>query len=373
MWAYLGRRLLLMIPTLFGIMVINFFVIQVAPGGPVEQAIAEIKGNAVNVTARFTGGLGEQARPQDAQTPGAPATQAENQSRYRGARGVDPQIIRQIEQQYGFDKPLVTRFFLTMRDFLLLRFGDSYYRDRNVVELIIEKLPVSLSLGLWTMALVYLVCIPLGIAKAVRDGTKFDTRTTTIVLIGYAIPDFLFAILLVVLFAGGSFWHLFPLRGLVSNNWHELSLGAKVLDYFWHLVLPITAMVVGGFATLTIFTKNLFIEEINKQYVITARAKGLTRNAVLYAHVFRNAMMMIIAGFPSAFLAIFFTGVLFIEIIFTLDGLGRLFYEATLTRDYPIMFGSLYLGTLIGLAMTIIRDISYSWIDPRVHFGNLQR
>lgn len=373
MWVYLARRLLLLIPTLIGIMIINFFIIQVAPGGPVEQAIAVFKGNAVDATARFAGGAGEIRGAAGVEQGIAAAAQGNVESRYRGSRGVDPQIIREIEAQYGFDKPIVTRFFTTMRDLVLFRFGDSYYRDRNVIELIIEKLPVSLSLGVWTMLIVYLVCIPLGIAKAVRDGTRFDTRTTTIILIGYAIPDFLFAILLVVLFAGGSYWSLFPLRGLVSPNWHELSLWHQVLDYFWHLVLPVTAMVVGGFAALTMFTKNLFIEEINKQYVITARAKGLTSNAVLYGHVFRNAMMLVIAGFPAAFLSVFFTGVLFIEIIFTLDGLGRLFYEAALTRDYPLMFGSLYIGAWIGLLMTIIRDISYAWIDPRVHFGSLRR
>lgn len=372
MWAYLGRRLLLMIPTLLGIMIINFFVMQLAPGGPVEQAIAELRGNAVDVTARFTGGQGEQTRPQQ-QNQAGQVTQSDVTSRYRGASGVNPQIIREIEQQYGFDKPIVTRFFLTMRDLALFRFGDSYYRDRNVIELIIEKLPVSLSLGLWTMVIIYAVCIPLGIAKAVRDGSKFDTRTTTIVLIGYAIPDFLFAILLVVLFAGGSYWNFFPLRGLVSPGWADFPLWKQILDYFWHLALPVTAMVVGGFAVLTMVTKNLFIEEINKQYVITARAKGLTPSAVLYGHVFRNAMMLIIAGFPAAFLSIFFAGVLFIEIIFTLDGLGRLFYEATLTRDYPLIFGSLYMSAWIGLLMTIMRDISYAWIDPRVHFGNLRR
>lgn len=373
MWAYLGRRLMLLIPTLLGIMVINFFVIQFAPGGPVEQSIADLRGNAVSVTARFTGGQGEQIQTQQQGRATGQVTQADTTTRYRGARGVDPEIIREIERQYGFDKPIVTRFFLTMRDLALFRFGDSYYRDRNVIELIIEKLPVSLSLGLWTMIITYAVCIPLGIAKAVRDGTPFDTRTTAIVLIGYAIPDFLFAILLVVLFAGGSFWNLFPLRGLVSPGWHDFPLWRQILDYFWHLALPITAMVVGGFAVLTMVTKNLFIEEINKQYVITARAKGLTASAVLYGHVFRNAMMLIIAGFPAAFLGVFFAGVLFIEIIFTLDGLGRLFYEATLTRDYPLMFGSLYLGAWIGLVTTILRDISYAWIDPRVHFGNLRR
>ncbi len=375
MWAYVGRRLLLMIPTLFGIMVINFFVIQLAPGGPVEQRLAEMRGMAVDTTQRFAGGGGgaevqqNQAGNQPQQTA---QQQTPEQSRYRGARGVDPQLIREIEQQYGFDKPVVERFFLTMKDFLLFRFGDSYFRDQNVIEIILDKLPVSISLGLWTMLIIYFICIPLGIAKAVREGSKFDSGTTTIVLIGYAIPDFLFAILLIVLFAGGSYWNIFPIRGLVSPNWDELSWGMKILDYAWHMVLPVTAMVIGGFATLTMLVKNLFLEEIKQQYVVTARAKGLTPRRVLYGHVFRNSMLLIITGFPAAFLSIFFAGVLLIEIIFSLDGLGRLFYDATIRRDYPLMFGSLYIGTLLGLVMGILRDISYAWVDPRIHFERVE-
>ena len=376
MWAYLGRRLLLMIPTLFGIMVINFFVIQLAPGGPVQQAISEMRGFGTDPTARFTGGAGE-IRPAPGQLQqggGGAGQQATNQeqSPYRGARGVSAEQIKELEKQYGFDKPIVERFFLTMKDFLLFRFGDSYFRDQNVIEVIIDKLPVSISLGLWTTIIIYLICIPLGIAKAVRDGTRFDTGSSTIVLIGYAIPDFLFAILLIVVFAGGSYFHVFPIRGLVSNSWEELSWGMRILDYAWHMVLPVGAMVVGGFATLTFFTKNLFLEEINKQYVITARAKGLTESRVLYGHVFRNAMLLIIAGFPAAFLSVFFAGVLLIEIIFSLDGLGRLFYDATIRRDYPLMFGSLYIGTWIALLMGIARDISYAWIDPRIHFDKVE-
>ncbi len=380
MWAYVGRRLLLMIPTLLGIMIINFFVIQMAPGGPVEQAIAERRGMAVDPTARFAGGAGEIRGGQQQQGGAQAAQQAQQaqqgtnqeQSRYRGARGVSAEQIRELEKQYGFDKPIWQRFFITMRDFALFRFGDSYFRDANVIELIIEKLPTSLSLGVWTMLLGYLVCIPLGIAKAVRNGTRFDTATSTAVLVGYAIPSFLLAILLIVLFSGGSYWRVFPLRGLVSNNWEDLALGAKILDYAWHMVLPVGAMMVGGFATLTFFTKNLFLEEINKQYVVTARAKGLTQRRVLYGHVFRNAMLLIITSFPAAFLSVFFSGVLLIEIIFSLDGLGRLFYDATIRRDYPLMFGSLYIGTWIGLLMGILRDVSYAWVDPRIHFDKVE-
>jgi microcin C transport system permease protein len=373
MWAYVGRRLLLMIPTLFGIMVINFFVIQLAPGGPVEQRLAEMRGMAVDATQRFTGGGGEVQQNRGPNQPQqATQQQTPEQSRYRGARGVDPKLIRELEQQYGFDKPIVQRFFLTMKDFLLFRFGDSYFRDQNVIEIIIDKLPVSISLGLWTMLIIYLICIPLGIAKAVREGSKFDSGTTTIVLIGYAIPDFLFAILLIVLFAGGSYWNIFPIRGLVSPNFDELSWYMKVADYAWHMVLPVTAMVIGGFATLTMLVKNLFLEEIKQHYVITARAKGATPRRVLYGHVFRNSMLLIITGFPAAFLSIFFAGVLLIEIIFSLDGLGRLFYDATIRRDYPLMFGSLYIGTLLGLVMGIVRDVSYAWVDPRIHFERVE-
>ena len=374
MYAYIVRRLLLMIPTLFGIMVVNFFIIQAAPGGPVHQMIAQLEGTAVDITSRFTG-VDQQEVAEGgvgAAGGGGAAQEADIQSRYRGARGVPPETIRKIEAQYGFDKPIYVRFFTTMRDLMLFRLGDSYFRNGTVIELVIDKLPVSLSLGVWTSLLVYLISIPLGIAKAVRDGSRFDVATSGVVLAGYAIPGYLFAVLLVILFAGGSYWNIFPLRGLVSNNWEDLSLISKVLDYAWHLVLPVAAMTIGGFAGLTNLTKNLFLEEINKQYVVTARAKGLSERLVLYGHVFRNAMLLVIAGFPAAFLSVFFTGVLLIEIIFSLDGLGRLGYEATLARDYPLIFGSLYVFTLIGLVMTLVRDLMYAWIDPRIHFEKVE-
>ena len=369
MYAYIVRRTLLMIPTLFGIMVLNFFIIQFAPGGPVEQLIAQLEGIAVDPSARFAGIDNNEA----AGGGGADiAAQNDVVSRYRGARGIRPEIIERIEKQFGFDKPIHIRFVETIGNLMLFRFGDSYYRNSTVVELIIDKLPVSISLGIWTTLLVYLVCIPLGIAKAVRDGTRFDAWTSGAVLVGYAIPGYLFAVMLVILFAGGSYWNIFPLRGLVSTNFDELTWGAKILDYLWHMALPVAAMTISGFAGLTMLTKNSFLEEINKQYVVTARAKGLTEKRVLYGHVFRNAMLLVIAGFPAAFLSIFFTGVLLIEIIFSLDGLGRLGYNATLTRDYPLMFGSLYMFTIIGLLMTLVRDLTYAWIDPRITFEKVE-
>jgi len=361
MGAYLVRRLLLVIPTLFGIMVINFAVIQFAPGGPVEQMIAEIRGTAVAATERITGGQGEVMR--------APSADMGGDSIYRGARGLDPAIIREIEVMFGFDKPPLERFTDMMVNYLTFDFGRSFFRDRTVIELILEKMPVSISLGLWTTLLVYLISIPLGVRKAVRDGSRFDVWTSAVVLIGYAIPGFLFAILLVVLFAGGSFLQLFPLRGLTSPGWAELSLGAKIVDYFWHMTLPITAMVIGGFASLTLLTKNSFLDEINKQYVTTARAKGASESRVLYGHVFRNAMLLIIAGFPSAFIGILFTGALLIEIIFSLDGLGLLGFEAAIRRDYPVMFGTLYMFTLLGLVMQIVGDLMYTIVDPRIDFA----
>jgi len=359
-----------MVPTLFGIMVVNFFIIQAAPGGPVHQLIAQLEGTAVNITSRFTGvDANEVEAPQgDAAGPAG----NDIQSRYRGARGVPPELILKLEKQFGFDKPMYMRFFITMKDLVLFRLGDSYFRNGTVIELVIDKLPVSLSLGVWTSLIVYLISIPLGIAKAVRDGSRFDVVTSGIVLFGYAIPGYLFAVLLVILFAGGSYWNIFPLRGLVSTNFDELTWGMKILDYAWHMVLPVIAMVIGGFAALTNLTKNLFLEEIHKQYVITARAKGLTKSRILYGHVFRNAMLLVIAGFPAAFLSVFFTGVLMIEIIFSLDGLGRLGYEATLARDYPLIFGSLYVFTLIGLFMTLVRDLMYAWIDPRINFERVE-
>jgi microcin C transport system permease protein len=357
MLAYIIRRLLLIIPTLFAIMVINFAVIQAAPGGPVEQLIAELKGTAVGATARFGGGGGGDI--------GGGA----NASQTRGARGLDPRFIEQLKVQYGFDKPASERFLLMMREFLTFDFGRSYTHDRPVFALIKEKLPVSISLGLWTTLVTYLIAIPLGIKKAVRDGSTFDVATSALIFIGYAIPSFLFAVLLIVLFAGGTYWSWFPLRGLTSDNWIDLDWPHRILDYLWHITLPTIAMVVGNFATLTMLTKNSFLEEIHKHYVVTARAKGLTERRVLYGHVFRNAMLLVIAGFPGAFLGILFANAFLIESIFSLDGLGLLGYEAAINRDYPIMFSTLYVFTLVGMVMKLITDLTYTVVDPRIDFG----
>jgi microcin C transport system permease protein len=365
MLAYIVRRILLIIPTLFAIMVINFAVIQFAPGGPVEQTIARLRGTEVSATQRVSGAQGE-AAPGQART--GPQSSAAENSRYRGARGLPPEFIKELEHQYGFDKPPVERFLLMMRNYLTFDFGTSFFRDRSVVQLIIDKLPVSISIGLWSTLLVYGISIPLGIKKAVRDGTPFDVWSSAVVIVGYAIPSFLFAILLIVLFAGGSYYHLFPLRGLVSDDWALLPWPMKILDYLWHIVLPVGAMVIGGFASLTMLTKNSFLEEIGKHYVVTARAKGLAENRVLYGHVFRNAMLIVVAGFPAAFVGILFTGSLLIEVIFSLDGLGLLGFEAALNRDYPIMFATLYVFTLIGLLLKLVSDITYTLIDPRIDF-----
>lgn len=357
-----------MVPTLFGIMVINFVIVQAAPGGPVERLIATLKGHGVEATARVTGAdEGEISGQAPATQPGA-AADATIAGKYRGARGIDPELIAEIERLYGFDKPAHERFFQMMGNYLVFEFGDSFYRDRSVVDLVIDKLPVSISLGLWTTLLVYAISIPLGIAKAVRDGSGFDVWTSAVVIVGYAIPGFLFAVLLVVLFAGGSFLDWFPLRGLVSENWDELSWPQRIVDYFWHITLPVVAMVIGGFAGLTMLTKNSFLEEINKQYVITAHAKGATQRRVLYGHVFRNAMLIVVAGFPSAFVGVLFTGALLIEVIFSLDGLGLLGFEAAINRDYPVMFGTLYVFTLLGLLLNLVGDIMYVVIDPRIDF-----
>jgi microcin C transport system permease protein len=366
--AYVLRRVLLIVPTLVGIMVINFLVVQAAPGGPVEQVIAQIRGHAVDATARLGGTAG-------GETGGVRAgveskSGGDGSSKYRGARGIDPELIRQLEKQYGFDQPPARRFLTMMRRYLVFDFGTSFFRDRPVVDLVLEKLPVSISLGLWTTLLVYLISIPLGVAKAVRDGSPFDVWTSGVVIVGYAIPGFLFAILLVVLFAGGSFLSWFPLRGLVSENWANLSWPMRALDYLWHVALPVLALVIGGFAGLTMLTKNSFLEEINKHYVITARAKGLTRRRVLYGHVFRNAMLIVVAGFPGALVGILFTGALLVEVIFSLDGLGLLGFEAAINRDYPIMFGTLYIYTLVGLVLNLISDLTYVAIDPRIDFGS---
>lgn len=365
MFAYIVRRLLLIIPTLIGIMTINFLIVQAAPGGPVEQALAKLKGDDVSAMSRFS--QSEGAEGGGSQSPGS-LDSSGGSSKYRGSRGIEPELIADIEKQYGFDKPAPERFIKMLRDYARFDFGTSFYRDTSVVELVKEKMPVSISLGLWTTLLVYLVSIPLGIKKATRDGTAFDVWTSSLVIVGYAIPGFLFAILLIVLFAGGSFLDWFPLRGLTSSDYDSFTWPQKVADYFWHITLPVIAMVVGGFASLTMLTKNSFIEEINKQYVLTARAKGLTEKRVLYGHVFRNAMLIVVAGFPSAFVGVLFTGALLIEVIFSLDGLGLLGFEAALNRDYPVMFGTLYFFTLLGLIMNLIGDLMYTFIDPRIDF-----
>ncbi|MBI1208953.1 MAG: microcin C ABC transporter permease YejB [Azospirillum sp.] len=367
MLAYIVRRVLLIIPTLLGIMVVNFFIVQLAPGGPIDQIIAQLQGNATEATARI-GGAGAGSDIQNPAQREQLRAEAGVNSRYRGAQGLDPEFIKQLEKEFGFDKPLGERFLLMMQHYLVFDFGKSYFRDQRVVDLVLAKMPVSISLGLWTTLLIYLVSIPLGIAKAVRDGSPFDVWSSGLVIVGYAIPGFLFAVLLIVVFAGGRYVSWFPLRGLVSDNWAQLSWWQQSFDYLWHLVLPISALVIGGFASLTMLTKNSFLEEINKQYVITARAKGLTENRVLYGHVFRNAMLIVIAGFPGAFIGILFTGALLIEVIFSLDGLGLLGFEAAIKRDYPVMFGSLYFFTLLGLVMNLVGDLMYVVTDPRIDF-----
>jgi microcin C transport system permease protein len=365
MLAYIIRRLLLIVPTLVGIVVINFLVIQVAPGGPVEQTIAKLTGSAVDPTARIAGSQGGEISGAQSATAAAASEVA---GKYRGARGLRPELIKEIEKQYGFDKPLGERLLKMLNDYAHFDFGKSFYKDRSVVSLIFEKLPVSISLGLWTTILTYLISIPLGIAKAVRDGARFDIWTSAVLIVGNAIPSFMFAILLIVLFAGGSYLDWFPLRGLVSNNWSALPFWAQIGDYFWHLALPLFAMMIGGFTSLTMLTKNSFIEEIGKQYVITARAKGLSERRVLYGHVFRNAMLIVISGMPGAFIGILFTSAFLIEVIFSLDGLGLLGYESLISRDYPVIFGSLFIFTLIGLAVKLIGDLTYVMVDPRIDF-----
>jgi microcin C transport system permease protein len=363
MLAYIVRRLLLIIPTLLGIMVLNFVVIQSAPGGPVEQMIAQLSGTAVEATARLSG----TSQSELSRGPSAPGG-GEGGSGYRGAQGLDPEFVAELERMYGFDKPVHERFLQMMGNYLRFDFGTSYFRDQSVIDLVLEKMPVSISIGLWTTLFTYLISIPLGIRKAVRDGSRFDIWTSGLIIVGNAIPAFLFAILLIVLFAGGSFLDWFPLRGLVSDNWDQLSWPARIVDYFWHLTLPLLALMIGAFAGLTMLTKNSFLEEINKQYVMTARAKGLSERRVLYGHVFRNGMLIIIAGFPGAFVGILFSGALMIEIIFSLDGLGLLGFEAALKRDYPVMFASFYIFGLLGLVMQLISDMMYVVIDPRIDF-----
>ncbi len=360
MAAYIIRRLLLIVPTLFAIMLLNFLIVQVVPGGPIERILAELDHTAISATARISGGGGEIARG------GPPA--GGGSSTYRGAQGLPPEFIERLERQFGFDKPLHERFWLMMRSFALFDFGKSYFRDRSVAQLVLDKLPVSISLGLWTTLLVYLISIPLGISKAIRDGSRFDIATSTAVVIGNAVPSFLFAILLIVVFSGGQYLDWFPLRGLHSDGWREFGWFDQLKDYFWHIALPVFALVIGGFASLTILTKNSFLDEIGKQYVVTARAKGLSEQRVLYGHVFRNAMLIVIAGFPSAFIRILFTGALLIEVIFSLDGLGLLGFEAAINRDYPVMFATLYFFTLLGLLMGLIADLTYALVDPRIDF-----
>ena len=364
MTAYIIRRLLLMIPTLLGIMTVSFVIVQFAPGGPVERVIAQLQGNDVSATARIGGSEGGDFGTQAQDSAVSEAVD----SRYRGAQGLDPEFIAELERQFGFDKPAHERFLLMLTNYATFNFGESYFRDITVIDLIIEKLPVSISLGLWMLFISYGISIPLGIAKAVRDGSKFDIWTSAIVIVGYAIPGFLFAVLLIVLFAGGSFLDWFPLRGLVSDNWSELSWPERIADYFWHLTLPIISMALGAFATTTLLTKNSFLDEIRKQYVMTARMKGLTERKVLYGHVFRNAMLIIIAGFPGAFVSAFFTGALLIETIFSLDGLGLLSFESIVNRDYPVVFATLYIFSLMGLIVNLISDLTYTWVDPRIDF-----
>ena len=363
MTAYIIRRLLLVVPTLIGIMLINFAVVQVVPGGPVEQMIAQMTGTAVESTARFSGG-GESENLSNFDSDSS----ANFDSKYRGAQGLDPDIIKEIEEMYGMNRPAHIRFFSMMKDYFTFNFGESFFRDRKVIDLVLDKMPVSISLGLWTTLLVYLISIPLGIRKAIKDGSRFDITSSTIITIGYAIPSFLFAVILIVVFAGGRYLDIFPLRGLVSDNFYELNLIEKIIDYFWHITLPLLAMIVSGFAGLVFLTKNSFIDQINQQYVMTARAKGLSERKVLYGHVFRNAMLIVIAGFPAAFISVLFSSSLFIEVIFSLDGLGLLGFEAALSRDYPVIFATLYFFSLLGLIMGIIGDVMYSIIDPRIDF-----
>ena len=349
MFAYIVRRLLLIIPTLVIILLVNFVIVQAAPGGPVEQAIAHLQG---------IGGGGVGGSSGESISSGS-----------RASRGLDPKLIKDIEKQYGFDKPAPERLWLMLKSYAQLDFGNSFFRGKTVIDLILEKMPVTISLGLWATLITYLVSIPLGIRKAVRHGSSFDVWSSTAIVIGYAMPAFLFAMFLIVVFAGGTSLNWFPVRGLVSENFEELSTVGKIADYFWHLVLPVTSLVIGGFATLTILTKNSFLNEITRQYVVTARAKGLSERRVLYGHVFRNAMLLVISGIPQAFISVFFAGSLLIEVIFSLDGLGRMSYEAAVSRDYPVVFGSLFIFTLFGLLIKLIGDLCYTLVDPRIDFA----
>jgi microcin C transport system permease protein len=366
MAAYIVRRILFMIPTLLGIMFVSFVVVQFAPGGPVERVIAQLTGSDTSAVGRISGSAGGDFGARG-QLQGGSQIDAAN-SKYRGAQGLDPEFIKSLEKQFGFDQPAYIRFFIMLKNYATFDFGKSYFRDVSVLELIKEKLPVSMSLGIWMTLLTYMISIPLGIRKAVNDGSRFDVWTSGVVIIGYAIPGFLFAILLIILFAGGSFFDLFPLRGLTSDNWAQLPWWKKVFDYFWHLTLPIISMGLGAFATMTLLTKNSFLDEIRKQYVLTAKAKGCAENQVLYGHIFRNAMLIVIAGFPGAFVSAFLTGSLLIETIFSLDGMGLLSFESVLNRDYPVVFATLYIFSLVGLVVNLISDLCYTWIDPRIDF-----
>jgi len=367
MIAYLLKRLLLIIPTLFGIMLISFTIVQFAPGGPVERIIAQLTGHDSSIVSRIGGGGGEMLSSGAQSQLGQGAADAIT-SKYRGAQGLDPEFIKSLEKQFGFDKPAYERFFIMMKNYLTFNFGKSYFRDVSVLQLIKEKLPVSVSLGIWMMLLTYLISIPLGIRKAVHDGTRFDAWSSAVLVIGYAIPGFLFAVLLLILFAGSSFFQWFPSRNLTSDYWDQLSLMGKIGDYFWHLTLPIIAMAVTSFTTMAFLTKNCFLDEIRKQYVMTARAKGLNEHQVLYGHVFRNAMLLIIAGFPSAFISAFFAGALLIETIFSLDGLGLLSFESIEKRDYPVVFATLWIFSLMGLVVNLVSDFVYTLVDPRIDF-----
>ncbi len=361
MATYLIRRLFLVIPTLFGIMLINFMIVQAAPGGPIEQLIADISqigGQATDTITRAGSDVMEAQAVSDQSGPEG----------YRGRQGLLPEYIAELEKQYGFDKPIWERFFIMMGDYLTLDFGTSFFRDQKVIDLVIDKMPVSISLGVWTTVIVYLVSIPLGIRKAIRDGSRFDIWTSTVLAVGTAIPSYLFAVFLLVFFAGSSYFQWFPLGGLVSDGWDEMSLGNQILDYLWHMVLPVFAMVIGGFASLSLLTKNSFLDQLRLQYVVTARAKGVTERRVLYGHVFRNAMLIVIAGFPAAFIGVLFTGSLLIEIIFSLDGLGLLGFEAVIRRDYNVMFGTLFFFSVIGLILNIVSDLTYTLVDPRIDF-----
>ena len=359
MAAYILRRILLMIPTLFGIMLLSFIIIQFAPGGPVEQAIARISGQGGSVMATVTGANGDLVQPQGG---------GGGNNLYRGSRGLNPKVIAAIEKRFGFDKPPVERFMTMLWNYLRFDFGNSFFRDISVIDLIKEKLPVSITLGGWMTLLSYGISIPLGIRKAVKAGSRFDVWTSGVIVLGYAVPGFLIAIMLIVLFAGGSFWTIFPLKGIVSSNWASLPWWQQILDYLWHIALPIFAMALGAFATATLLTKNSFLEEISKQYVTTARAKGLTEGRILYGHVFRNAMLIVIATFPGAFIASFFGGSVLIETIFSLDGLGYLGFTSVIARDYSVVFATLYIFSLLGMVIALVSDLVYAWVDPRLDF-----